>query len=804
MSVESYSNVNGVKLMEEAWIGLCEKLEREDDTFYVDYEAISDHVTPMFSGDDTSFSDWKAWVKTAKPKWRNNGMHISGKVVAPVPVASDVVPGAPVSNMSALMFMVRDKELLKGILTGINDLTVGMTASHLADQLSVLIHNLRTITPQATMGVGVTIEEEAFNSWQAQNSADVAHVGPYLFVKLLLQAGAQWSFWEHPTSDEPYLLLKHNGVHAYCTSRYDLQLETQGLSAVDEAAEFAVMARGVKVSAKQIRLVKVPKSVYNVVHGLIMRYDIKSEKDKFTIVAATSPTFYGMPVSSALSRIAEGLKKEDTRPGTAADEIIDWMARMIVGKYPAELDIVVPVLNKQVTEVSKVIEDFASQCEARKEDAPMDKIKFLEKLAITRDVESALRTLRVDREKRNRKECPQISQYVQKNVASVYAPNMMPMFETHCKLKQVLKRLASFVPKEWEDYPVHVYGVAYDHMGSAIEVLPRHGKVQYFDILKQRQSNTVYTDGNVFDMVPGDGPCIVVDDTLVSSIPQERQMMYPTEHNASLFKLRIILSKSPAIVATKLSLSAFTNAGAVAQLLAGSGYRLVQVAKFGKLHNSEVFVVLSKYSAIARNRANVIMGDIDTISLCMQVANYVIMTANKRGVTCSLTPGMWRRIMCILPATYSWYNVPTPETLKYSGGAHVTGAFDDCNYDVVYDGGGDGGDGDDDDISLDGITCEEDIVVVMNDVGGDSDKVWLWQKGVLRASDSLPDGWKTIDGIGWTFGFPGSIDRVIDHHKRRAASNEALRCLMGQRAAAILSSSSFAKKKKVPKLDVNK
>jgi len=179
---------------------------------------------------------------------------------------------------------------------------------------------------------------------------------------------------------------------------------------------------------------------------------------------------------------------------------------------------------------------------------------------------------------------------------------------------------------------------------------------------------------------------VVIDDTLTKNVPVQHKHRHPQVHNGSLFKLKCILQARPDIVATKMSLDAFLDEGNMAMLLGATGYRFVSVAKYGKLHNEEVFVILSKHSTRIRNKPSMIRGDFQVIANAIQVANKTIMMADVRGVSLSMNPKEWRKVLGVLPINWSWYADPNTKdnSFRGSGGKAL---FSDQNIDIEFDDG---------------------------------------------------------------------------------------------------------------------
>jgi len=246
--------------------------------------------------------------------------------------------------------------------------------------------------------------------------------------------------------------------------------------------------------------------------------------------------------------------------------------------------------------------------------------------------------------------------------------------------------LNTLVPKEWNEYDVQVYGVAYNHMGNAIDALDRHGHVTYYDIEKAKNANTVFEMGDVFNIKKGNRPTVVIDDTKIVNVPVDHKYRYPHVHNGSLFKLRCIIQAHPDIIATKMSFDAFLEEEKMVMLLSNTGYKFVSVAKYGKLHNEEVFLIFSKFGPRVRNKASMLRGDIRSIANAIQVANKVIMMADSRGVSLDIDPSVWRDIIGILPVSWAWYKEPSKVETSHKG-ASGKAIHIDRDVEIVYDNG---------------------------------------------------------------------------------------------------------------------
>jgi len=677
---------------------------------------------------------------------------------------------ATVTQSGAAAFRLRGEPKLTKMLEFMSMDLAQLTVSEVTGLFVKLIHTLKTLPDKSMFGEHQNISEEQYHAWELSNSKDTQAFAPYMFMKALLQGGANWEYYED-LMGTPYLLMERNGVKAFATSKHTIDLENSDQGSVVQEHEYTMICKGIVDHGKQIRLERVPAATYNVANMILFRHDVRVNEKALVITARQTPVSYGKEFNPIIDHLAAEILADDTRPGKDADEIIDWIVRLLHRKYRKQTEILIDVYKRIEATTEEFVNDFVGVCKSKADEKDEAKFAFLAKSGVINDVQGAINALDAARKIRNRPICAQVSQYIQKGVASIYAPNMMPMFDTHIKMKKIVEQLNALVPAQWDEYDVQVYGVAYDHMGNGIEGLDRHGKVTYYDIEKAKNANTVFEMGDVFNIRVGDRPTVIIDDTKTANVPAEQKYRYPQVHNGSLFKLMCIIQARPQIIATKMSLDAFLAEESMVNLLANTGYKFVSIAKYGKLHNEEVFVILSRFGPRVRNKLSMLRGDLKVIANAIQVANKIIMIADGRGVVLDLKPSVWRDVLGILPMNWTWYKTPSTSDTSYKG---VSGKaiHADKNVEIEYDNGKyDDGDG-------------ADIVLPENclfDLSGCQDMECL--KGLVETKvfeEAYVEGVYVIEGkkkLGNVVMVGGKKFNVVrefmfDKYKKRRASND--------------------------------
>jgi len=241
------------------------------------------------------------------------------------------------------------------------------------------------------------------------------------------------------------------------------------------------------------------------------------------------------------------------------------------------------------------------------------------------------------------------------------------MLDTHVKLRNVCAKLNSITLKLAKT--VSIIGVAYNHLARGVEELSGELDLAYYDIKQPKGSGLKVLKGNVFEYVPRSlANEVLVDDTLVSSIPDVLKKSNPGLP-ASAVKLKYVVSKKPYAFACKVSLECFLKVHKMKEWLLSCGYNYVEVAKFGKLHNEEVFVLCSMDPKV-RKRCGELLFNTDIYACCVAVhlANNIIQAADALGVRAPMTSDMWRKVVVGLPAMWPWYTKRYDKDQCLSGG----------------------------------------------------------------------------------------------------------------------------------------
>jgi hypothetical protein len=184
---------------------------------------------------------------------------------------------------------------------------------------------------------------------------------------------------------------------------------------------------------------------------------------------------------------------------------------------------------------------------------------------------------------------------------------------------------------------------------------------------------------------------IVIDDTWLHSIRQQSlTKMKPdlTKDNIELTKLARFLAKPAGTVFIKMNLM-YMDTPAFTSLLFPNGkpnklFWHISVQKFGKLHNEEVFLVLSRDNAFAPRpgtngeRLKRTLPWYNTYvlqaNMCVSLANLLIMTYNEYGLRFRPEGGaraLWQQVVKLLPQPYTHYlSLTVDKTNPIRGGTH--------------------------------------------------------------------------------------------------------------------------------------
>jgi len=337
----------------------------------------------------------------------------------------------------------------------------------------------------------------------------------------------------------------------------------------------------------------------------------------------------------------------------------------------------------------------------------MEKLQLvMNTLKIAASADSAVAALDKARGSRNR---TLVTQFIQKNVGGILAGDLMPSIETVRKAHGIVQFLRSNYPvgfeegKEW-----NLYGIAYNHMARALDPVVK-GKLRFFDVQKATNSLARFETRSI---LAAEGCDVLIDDSYadraidaVEMTSADIDIVMRFDQAKMVVLSRLVNAGEVGVVVMKVNLSAFTTEylETTNTILFPDGKavcRHVRLYKFGKLHNAEVFLVLSNATTMSQNNVKapreIFKGDIQSISLVMNYINRTIMLADSRGLrlcapayvpgplnkdrkfppgikpTHLVTPrSVWTKLLLLMPVNWPWYHVPLQREILFSRVIHT-------------------------------------------------------------------------------------------------------------------------------------
>jgi len=675
---------------------LAREIEDEDPDSY------ASHLRPMRKYFEMSDINFDTADDEDVRKWFNS-IRVPGMIMAKKPIASTeitVTATSDVSNMSALYFLLEGNLKGRAMIDAIAESSANLRVSEMKAIFSDILSNLQTFTDSSIMGDLHNITHDQYDEWIATRSKEIVYVGPYLFLKLAHQAGAEWSLWECPITKSTHFRMSRCGINISTQDKYMVQIDGED----QDPRLYGAFAKGLKIGGKQMALANIPISAYRTVDLFCTYFDVISNpKNKPTIRRRTTPPMYGSKMGKAMEDVKEVIIKDDTIPGSNADELIDWMARLLWAKDRHLCEAIGTYYNKQLHNAMEAANTILDACASMDKKAPAVKEAYIAKLGIVPRIPETNIALGADRKIRNRPPNKKLNQYLQKNVASVVGSQHIQPVDTRIKMESVAWKLNTLIDPDLQ-YTIHGYGVMYDHGGPAM--LSIHGKenvIKKYDVNIPKNAGAHAYVGDVFDYRATGGNDICFDDALVNNIKPSLKGSIEGVTDASVMKVRRILAQKPIAAAMKISISSFDKDQKLIEwLVDDAGYRFIQVAKFGKLHNEEVFLIVSNWDkARLRCSKDTLRGDVKSCCIAIQVANKAIMAANDFGVRMPVQAAQWRKLLCVIPMSWPWYHARYTKKDPLIGGIAMiyvkeeeTYEYDDVDaedYGDLHDADDDGG-----------------------------------------------------------------------------------------------------------------
>jgi len=393
------------------------------------------------------------------------------------------------------------------------------------------------------------------------------------------------------------------------------------------------------------------------------------------LIAAPLPdTKMPRRVVSELSIITESLKSVSPL-GNDADQLLEAVAMTIDDLDVGNIENLKTLITHNHENFSKVeaasIQKFAL---IKSEPSDQARTQGLSTRGFVPDIKMAVSTLAKSRLKRN---VSKIKQYVGKNLGGVKTSILPQKFDTVFKAMNIFSALRTLGVKfDNPDNVLHMYGIAYDHFSTATDVLEIMDTIEKLDAFRAKRSVAVFQTADVFD---ASGKRII-DDTLVRTIP-DRLIKFKTQYKTpDHLKLQQLLTNNPGFefVVSKIDLNNFAEPGQQIELMnilygvnkndPAADY--IKIVKFGKLHNSEAFLIAVNGVATKRKRYGGVMADLNDISQIMLAANDVIDYA----LLLSIRPKKSKIMVEIAGACASrwpWYMSEWPKSKPFEGGRHA-------------------------------------------------------------------------------------------------------------------------------------
>lgn len=547
-----------------------------------------------------------------------------------------------------------------------------------------LTHIMKALqgTFEGKLGELEEITQEQYEGWMNKASGAQVVVGPFMLMKLALQTGA---FLKVKGDSQ---ILSRNGHEVVVDDVYLLQGE------VDK------FATGLVYKGKTVGYAPISKEAYAVFDYIGRSYDIARvgpKNPKLIFVRHNAEQIvkymYNNPVGfkhkDKLDEMISSLVATfngDNIIEKDADMVIDRIARIVQGMLTDEIKLAVQSFKK--TAINQ-LRQFKVTLEKAATLGPNEAKVELAKIIPQTSVKASFAYCEAMREARNRTD---ISQYSLKNVGSLQGSESVPSIDTLLKGARIRECMDTLGFTNLDKKCM--YGVAYGHM---IEPLKRGDiELQLFDRNPKKNSPYQMEEGNIFLAKHTDA--LIIDDTNTGKNMGEKEMAkiaarlmlpsIPKTMSGDEFKvMRFADVMGSCSIISKVTLG---NVEKLVPILfpqkRPQPFSYVRLVKFGKLHNPEVFLILSNIQKLGVKNSVWFNGDAWTCASVSSMSNKIIQDLHKMGIGVGsldrkVVSEVWRSIMKAMPRNWPWYEK------VYAKEIVVNKTIDELDPDVVFEEG---------------------------------------------------------------------------------------------------------------------
>jgi len=659
----------------------------------VGWGSVSQKLT---TGNEELFSDddWEDLKKEGQVEFLRDILGIGPSkppARATGPVVHEVISGDTViSSVSALYHLCGHDDRMKSIISGMAPIVATWTVLDTLATFREMAGKFSELHSGSLMGTLVkNVGATAYAGYKAIGT-EALLVGPYMLGKLLIQAGASWET-SQPLFSADSGMTAIGPTHRIMLPSLNITYHDKFMISLAYPAggEVEIMGYNAAVNAA-ISEIPVVKGIYKRLHfedmsveayqmssAFCLTYSVVAEKGKMLRCAAVSkPPKFGRLVTRFIEVLLASVSKMEPVQLTDADWVHECIARL-ASRIPNcnEVARSLPVEVNSYSESIKTVEATVKVAKAGK--AKLDAVTL--GLRITSDVDTALVELDAARRVRN---VSNPTQFVQKNVGSIYGPDLLPLVDTLRKGEALVSIIKKSNPEIMlsDECTVNVYGTAHGHMMPAFADL--RATTTWYDIQKAKNSLKSFVKGDI--MYPEE--ChVMIDDTFLGTYASDDdcgRFGLPPKTRANVLKVMAIRklfgTSNLESALIKLTLKDFARENVNQMMKAiepndDPKTHLVahRLYKCGKLHNQEVFLFLSNSDKITPSVPRAILSDAKSCAMAISYTNKVIMSRGQIGgrisTNCHVSH-LWRRFVKLLPVAWPWYNYPTaPSTIVYHG-----------------------------------------------------------------------------------------------------------------------------------------
>jgi len=494
-----------------------------------------------------------------------------------------------------------------------------LTSRQLVVSLQDMITKLSGLKLDDPLGAVGTATADQYVKWRQSFRRDLISVGPLILNKLLQQLGVAWQAFDIVVSDVPgdsisAVEYSRAGYTLFITNRHEVTIVSDDtehtgddrITAINEAIEGLVIN---KQEGKFLGFHDIPPAAYELAASFCTVYVVEAGKGKIH-TCSFKPN--GPLVDGALALYFDTKLRPQVLSSqplySAPDYVHDYIAYCVWRSAGDRLGTLAALLDKRtLLEADRALNTTDKLVVTNKVRA-MEKLQLvMNTLKLPASADSAVTALDKARGSRNR---TLVTQFIQKNVGGILAGDLMPSVETVRKAHSIVQFLRSNYPAGFEDGKEwNLYGVAYNHMARALDPVVK-GKLRFFDVQKATNSLARFETRSI---LAAEGCDVLVDDSYADRAIDSAEMtsadigiVMRFDQAKMVVLSRLVNSGEVGIVVMKVNLSAFTTVylEATNAILFPEGKavcRHVRLYKFGKLHNAEVFLVLSNATTLSQN-----------------------------------------------------------------------------------------------------------------------------------------------------------------------------------------------------------